>query len=699
MYQDEVLEQIKSQKLSGKAYKQIATFLATVNKADITDVHKILEQMQKEGTIFVDEFNRPFVVGEGNIQVGKISGTAKGFAFCMFEDKKKEDVFIAPSNLNGAMHSDKVIISIQKNKKDGRTEGTVLKILERGVKTLVGTIQVFQKFSFVTPDNKKIDKDVYIKKGYELGAKTGQKVFVTITDYSGKNLSGSVIEILGYAKNDINADVLSIARSYELIEEFSSPVLDMAKKLPQSVDASKYPNRLDLRKDIIFTIDGDDTRDYDDAVSLTKNGEFYILGVHIADVGEYVKRGSLIDQEAYDRGTSVYFPNAVLPMLPKELSNGICSLNPNVDRLTLSCIAKIDANGNVVDHKILESVIRSTERMTYGDVTKILNGDQKLCERYQNILPTLKLMEELNAILEKNRKQKGEIDFDLPEVKIKLDPETMEVVELNKKPRTVSERLIESFMLVANQVVAKQFCKLKIPFVYRIHEVPEPEKIEAFNSFVAPFGMSLHSQTPKLEPKDIQMFMNKIPTKEMRDIINSVLLRSMQKAKYSSECLGHFGLAMPFYCHFTSPIRRYPDLTIHRIIKDYIHGKITPESIKELKRFVIKASNQSSEREVLAQKAERDSDDYFKCRFMQNKVGQVFDAVIDSTTNFGFFVRLENTVEGLVGIGSLEGTNYEFNEKSLTLSNGITTYKIGDKVKVKLQNVNLEQRNIDFVLA
>lgn len=699
IFQDEVLSQITTQKLSGKAYKQVATFLATVNKADITSVHKVLQDMQNEGLIFVDKFNKLFVVGQKNILLGKINGNAKGFAFCVMEDKKLDDVFIAPANLNGAMHSDKVIISVQKNKSDGRTEGIVQKIVERGTKTLVGTIQVFQKFSFVTPDNKKIDRDVYIKKGYELGAKTGQKVFVTITDYDGKNLSGSVIEILGNSKNDIHADVLSIARSYELIEEFSKPVLDCAKLIPQSVDASKYPDRLDLRNDIIFTIDGDDTRDYDDAVSLVKNGEFYILGVHIADVGEYVKRGSLIDEEAYQRGTSVYFPNTVLPMLPKELSNGICSLNPNVDRLTLSCITKIDANGNIVDFKILESVIRSCERMTYGNVTKILNGDQGLCQRYQNILPTLNLMAELNEILEKNRREQGEIDFDLPEVKIKLDPVTMEVVELDKKPRTVSERMIESFMLVANQVVAKFFCKHQIPFVYRIHESPEPDKIEAFNNFVAPFGMKLTTKTPKIQPRDIQSFMNNIPTKQMRDIINGVLLRSMQKAKYSSECLGHFGLAMPFYCHFTSPIRRYPDLTIHRIIKDYIHHKISPDNAKELKRFVIRASAQSSEREVLAQKAERDSDDYFKCRYMQNKIGQVFDAVIDSVTNFGFFVRLENTVEGLVGIGSLEGTNFQFNEKSLTLSNGITTYKIGDKVKVKLQAVNLEQRNIDFVLV
>lgn len=699
MNQEEVILQIQSNKLSGKPYKQIATFLSTINKEDITHVHTILAEMQKEGLIFVDEFSKLYVVGEGNVKLGKINGNAKGFAFCVIDEKSTDDVFIAPSNLKGAMHSDKVIISVQKNKQDGRIEGVVQKIVERGVKTVVGTIQVFQKFSFVTPDNKKIGKDVFIKKGYEHGARTGQKVFVTILDYEGKSLTGSVIEILGNSKNDINADVLSIARSYELIESFSKPVLDMAKKIPQSVDANKYPNRLDLRRDIIFTIDGDDTKDYDDAVSLTKNGEFYILGVHIADVGEYVPRGCLIDQEAYERGTSVYFPNSVLPMLPKELSNGICSLNPNVDRLTLSCIAKIDKNGNVVDHKILESIINSTERMTYSNVTKILNGDKELCARYQKILPTLKLMEELNDILEKNRKSKGEINFEIPEAKITLDPQTLEVIDLKERPRTVSERLIESFMLVANQVVAEQFCKAQIPFVYRIHETPDPDKIEQFNNFVAPFGMNLTSKSAKLEPKDIQKFMDSIPTKDMKDIINGVLLRSMQKAKYSSQCQGHFGLAMPYYCHFTSPIRRYPDLTIHRIIKDYIHKKITPQTAKELKVFVNKSANQSSERELLAQKAERDADDYFKCRYMKNKIGEVFDAVIDSVTNFGFFVKLDNTVEGLVGISSLDGTNYQYNEKSLTLTNGITTYRIGQKVKVKLQNVNLEERNIDFVLA
>ena len=699
MDKENVYMQIKKQKLFGENVRYMSGALQKIYNLSGKEVGSIVNQLQDDGKIFVDQFGTVFEVGAKGIEVGTLNGNSKGFCFCVLEDQTKDDVFVANPNLNGALHGDRVIIRVQKNKTDGRQEGIVLKILKRGIKTLVGTIQVFEKFSFVVPDNKKIFKDVYVKKGMELGAKNGQKVFVSILSYEGKNLTGSVIEILGESQGDINADILSIARSYELIEEFSPSLLKFAKTLPQSVDATKYQNRLDLRNNIIFTIDGDDTKDYDDAVSLTKDGDYYILGVHIADVGEYVKRGSVLDDEAFERGTSVYFPNTVLPMLPKELSNGICSLNPGVDRLTLSCIAKIDKAGNIVDHRILESIICSKERMTYKNVTAILNGDQTLCERYKKIVPTLKLMQELNQILENVRKKNGEINFDIPEAQISLNPNTLEVVDIVQKPHTVSERMIESFMLVANQVVAEHFCKLSIPFVYRIHEAPDPDKIESFNNFVAPFGLCLQGKKQKLTPKEVQQFMEQITDEKLKDIINGVLLRSMQKAKYSSQCLGHFGLAMPYYCHFTSPIRRYPDLTIHRIIKDYLHKNLNTGTLRDLKQFVVTASTQSSERELLAQRAERDADDYFKCRFMQNKVGMQFDATIDSVTNFGFFVELDNTVEGLVSVTTLDGTGYEFNEKSLTLSNGLNTYKIGDKVKVTLQSVSLEERNMDFVLS
>lgn len=695
----EIALQIKKQKLEGKPKSLIEERLAKIFDIHISQMHRNIFEFEQSGDLFCDKKNKLYISNKLGLIKGTINGNSKGYAFLVPDDETLDDIFIAAHNLNNALHGDKVLVLPRQNERDGRTEGVVEKILERGLKTIVGTIKVFQKFCFVEPDNKKIFKDVYIKKGAEKNAKTGDKVFVRITGYDGKNLEGSVIEILGKDNGNVTTDVLSIIRSYELIENFSKPLLEECKKISQTVDASKYPERLDLRNEIIFTIDGDDTKDYDDAVSLKMDGENYILGVHIADVGEYVKKDSLLDEEAFERGTSSYFPNCVLPMLPKELSNGICSLNPKEDRLTLSCICKISPQGKVLQHLITESVICSIERMTYKNVTKIINGDAELCERYKKIVPTLKLMAKLNDILEKVRIARGEINFEIPEAQIELDPKTLEVVSLNKRPRTVSERLIESFMLTANEVVAEHFQKLGVPFVYRVHETPDDDRITAFNEFSAALGYKLKASGEELKPMDIQQFMAQIKDDETRDIINSVLLRSMKKAKYSNNCLGHFGLAAKYYCHFTSPIRRYPDLTIHRIIKDYINKRLDEKSIRELKQFVVKSSEQSSVREVLTQKAERDVDDYFKCRYMQKMIGAEFDATICSVTNFGFFVELENTVEGLVSIASLGGYNYQFNEKSLTLSNGIKRFSIGDKVKVKLVNVNLTERNIDFVLV
>ncbi len=695
---DKILTEIKKLNYSGKTKSFVQDKLCHIFHVHITEMNRLFFELEQDGELYVDTKNKVYLAKEMGLVKGKINGNSKGYAFCVPDDEKQEDIFIPAHNLHDALHGDSVLV--QKNyDRDGRGEGVVLKILERGLKTVVGTIKVFQKFAFVEPDNKKIAKDVYIQKGAEKNAKTGDKVFVRITNYDGRNLTGSVIEILGKDNGNIITDVLAIIRGYELIEEFSKPLLEECKKIPQTVDVSKYPDRLDLRKEIIFTIDGDDTKDYDDAVSLKMDGENYILGVHIADVGEYVKRDTLLDEEAFERGTSSYFPNCVLPMLPKELSNGICSLNPNEDRLTLSCICKISPQGKILEHIIKESVICSVERMTYKNVTKIINGDTELCERYKRIVPTLKMMAELNDILEKVRIARGEINFEIPEPQIVLNPKTLEVESLDKRPRTVSERLIESFMLVANEVVAEHFQKLGVPFVYRVHETPEDERITAFNDFAAALGYKLKPSGNELKPMDIQKFMADIKDDETRQIINGVLLRSMKKAKYSNICMGHFGLAAKYYCHFTSPIRRYPDLTIHRIIKDYLHKKLNEKSIAELKRFVVKSSEQSSVREVLTQKAERDVDDYFKCRYMKNRVGEVFDATICSVTNFGFFVELENTVEGLVSIASLRGSNYQFNEKSLILSNGITRFRIGQRVKVKLLSVNLVERNIDFELV
>ncbi|MBO7508194.1 MAG: VacB/RNase II family 3'-5' exoribonuclease [Clostridia bacterium] len=492
MDKENILMQIKRQKFSGLNKNAVAGRLAKMYGIDIDEIYDLLQSLEDDGSVFCDRKNKLFITDELGFVKGKINGNAKGFAFLVPEDETKEDVFIANFNLHDAMHGDTVLVSVKTNDRDGRSEGVVEKILERGIKTIVGTIKVFQKFCFVEPDNKKIFKDVFIRRGDEKNAQTGDKVFVRITSFDGKNMTGSVIEVLGQDNGNVNTDVLAIVRSYELIEEFSKPLLESCKKIPQSVDASKYPDRLDLRNEIIFTIDGDDTKDYDDAVSLKMDGENYILGVHIADVGEYVKRDTMLDEEAFERGTSVYFPNSVLPMLPKELSNGICSLNPHEDRLTLSCICKISPEGKILEHLIAESVICSVHRMTYKNVTKIIDGDEELCAKYTDIVPTLNLMAKLNDILEKVRIARGEINFEIPEAQIVLNPKTLEVESLQKKPRTVSERLIESFMLVANEVVAEHFQKLGVPFVYRIHEKPNMDKIASFNDFAGALGYHLN---------------------------------------------------------------------------------------------------------------------------------------------------------------------------------------------------------------
>lgn len=624
---------------------------------------------------------------------GKLVGNQKGYAFLVPENST-DDVFIPASALNGAIHGDKVLASVHTYGE--KTEGRVIKIVEHTLKTIVGQIQVFKGFAFVVPDNKKITKDVFVKKYDIKNAVNGDKVVVQITNFDGKKLEGVVSEVLGPNNQNPLTDVLSIVRSYDLIEEFSSEVENQAQKVA-SLDISKQINkRVDYRNVLTITIDGDDSKDFDDAVSLEKDGENFILGVHIADVGEYVKLGSILDKEAFNRGTSVYFPNLVLPMLPEIISNGSCSLVENEDRLTLSCVMTINPNGKVIDHKICESVIKSNNRMTYNKVTKILQGDTKLCNTYSHLIPMLENMQQLCLILEKVKKQNGSLDFDIPEPKIIVDPVTLELIDLVKRPRTISERMIESFMVIANETVAEHFQKLKIPFVYRVHEKPDVDKLRDFNDFVSVLGLSL-SETD-VKPKDVAEFLKKVENNPMKDVVNKVLLRAMQKAKYSPQCLGHFGLASTYYCHFTSPIRRYPDLTIHRIIKEYLRGQIDDAEKKKLANFVVEASNQSSETEVSAQQAERDVDDYFKARFMKDKLGEEYDGVISGVMSFGLFIELENTVEGFVPVETLSGSNFVYNPKSLKLSNGIKSYKLGDKVRVKVSSVNLSERRVNFGL-
>lgn len=687
------LKQIDKYNLNFLTKKTLIGRLAGLNNKKNEEIEILINNLLESGDLFVVSKGKLATSSKLGYVKGEIVGNKNGFAFLIREDGE-DDVFIANHNLKGAMHQDIVVAKINKATKGKKCDGEVVKIIDHKLKTLVGKIEIFKNFAFVVPDNKKIFKDVFISKKDILNAKNGDKVFVKITSFEGKNLTGKVIESLGYDDGSFNTDVLSIIRSYELIEKFNNEVLQEAKNISQQLSPSQIKGRLDLRKEIIFTIDGDDSKDFDDAVSIDYDNGFYTLGVHIADVGEYVKMGSALDKEAFERGTSAYFPNMVLPMLPVELSNGICSLNPKQDRLSLSCIMKIDKQGNVVEHKIAESVINSCERMTYNNVTKILQGDPELNKTYSHIVEKLKIMEELTYILEKVRKDRGAVDFDIPEPKIILDSKNEEVDVLIKRPRTISERLIESFMLIANETIAKHFNNLKIPFVYRVHEKPEEAKLKSFNSFVA--GLNLHLSLNDLSSKSMQEFLSKLDGLDVKEVVNKVLLRCMQKAKYSPTCLGHFGLAATDYCHFTSPIRRYPDLTIHRIIKQWLHKELDSSNLKSLKKFVIESSTKSSEREVLAEKAERDVDDYYKARYMQKHIGESFDGVISSVTNFGLFVELDNTVEGFVSIESLPGTNYLFNPDALRLSNNDNKFTMGDKVKVVVSSVILDERKVNF---
>ena len=689
------VKQIKQYKLELLTKKTLITRLCGLNNKKSVEIEKLIDEMIDDGLLIANNKGKISLVSSLGYVKGKLVGNKNGFAFLIREDGE-EDVFIPNCNLKGAMHEDTVLVKTKPSEKGRSQEGEVVKILKHNLKTVVGKIEVFKNFAFVVPDNKKIFKDVFIPKKDINGAINGSKVYVEIVGFEGKNLTGKVVENLGLDDGSFNTDVLSIIRSYELIEKFPKQVIEQADMLNKPISQSQINNRLDLRKEIIFTIDGDDSKDFDDAVSICYKDGIYTLGVHIADVGEYVKYRSPLDEEAFNRGTSVYFPNMVLPMLPESLSNGICSLNPKQDRLTLSCIMDINEQGEVVSHKICESVINSNERMTYNNVTKILQGDEELCKRYSNILDSLKTMEKLTLILEKVRKNRGAVDFDIPEPKILLDEQNEEVEVLIKRPRTISERLIESFMLIANETVAKHFNDLKIPFVYRVHEKPEEAKLKNFNSFAS--SLDMHLSLDDLSPKSIQNFLAKLENSEIKEVINKVLLRCMQKAKYSPQCLGHFGLAAKDYCHFTSPIRRYPDLTIHRIIKEYLHQELTTNEVSKLKAFVIESSNRSSEREILAEKAERDVDDYYKARYMQKHIGESFEGIISGVTNFGLFVELDNTVEGFVSVTDLQGVNYVYDEALLRLTNGTTTYTFGQKVKIVVASVILDERKVNFIL-
>ncbi len=672
-----------------------------IPKGDMKEFYKILESLEREGILIRNNKDKYGLIKSDYLIVGTLQGNEKGFGFVIPKDKTKEDIFIPAENINSAMNGDTVVANLLKRQESGRRqEGEIVRILERANTTIIGTFEDNGNFGFLIPDDHKLAYDIFIPKSQINGAKDRQKVVVEVTRWpeSRRNPEGKVIEIIGYL-TEKGTDILSIVKQFKLPTEFPPKVQQFAESVPLFLTDKDIEGRTDLRDLKTFTIDGADAKDFDDAVSIeiSPNGN-YKLGVHIADVGHYVRYNAPIDREAYLRGNSVYLLDRVIPMLPHELSNGICSLNPNQDRLTLSVFMEIDKKGNVVDHKILEAVINSKKRCVYDDVSDYLeNDDEKAKEKLNLILTELKQMEELMYILNEKRERRGSIDFDFPETYIELD-ENGNPIDVGKAERRIANRLIEEFMLVCNETIAEEFHWAEIPFLYRIHEEPNPEKMAEFAKFIHNFGYSLKGQ--EIHPKELQLLTREIKGKKEEIVISTLLLRSMKKAIYSSESEGHFGLAAKFYCHFTSPIRRYPDLVIHRIIKDYLKGKLNYDRQNQLEKTLPEIAEHTSMTERRAEEAEREVEDLKKAQYMAERIGEEFDGLVSSVTNFGLFVQLDNTIEGLVHFNNMEDDFYRFDEENYYIIGERTNriYRLGDQVRIEVIGADVGKRNIDFRL-
>lgn len=634
---------------------------------------------------------------------GIFVGHAKGFGFVELLDENGEDIYIPEEETGGAFHGDKVQVALKKENKPGkRREGRVIKVLERGTREIVGTFQESAGFGFVVPDNQRFLRDIFIQKENFLGARNQDKVVVEIRDYGTRKRSpeGKIIQVLGNSEEK-GIDVLSVAKSCGLPMEFPEKVLNQAERIRESLNEGDFYGRLDLRDVPMVTIDGEDAKDLDDAVSLSKEGNLFHLGVHIADVSNYVQYSSALDREALKRGTSVYLVDRVIPMLPKKLSNGICSLNAGEDRLALSCLMDIDEKGKVVSHGIAETVIHVNERMTYTDVKKILRKeDQQLAERYREFLPMFFQMEELSALLRKRRKKRGAIDFDFPESKIELD-ENGKPVRIYPYEQNVATRIIEDFMLAANETVAQEYAQAGIPFVYRTHDTPDMEKMEPVLELVHRAGVKVKKSKEEIRPKEVQKILKELEGKDSEDFFSRLILRSMKQAKYTTECTGHFGLAARYYCHFTSPIRRYPDLQIHRIIKENLRGKMTEAKMSHYEEILDEVARQSSATERRAEEAERETIKMKKAEYMENQIGEIFEGVISGVTDWGLYVELPNTVEGLVHVNSLMDDYYVYDSVHYTLTGEKKkrSFAIGQKVKVRVAQADARERTVDFVLA
>ncbi len=691
----------KAEKKSGKKSSRKAEKKSEKKRRSLYQPQKSTSKNKKKNkyTEWEDWSQRGLHSGE-EYATGTYIGHMKGFGFVDIEGEE-EDIFIPESQTHGAMDKDTVQIIIFPNKSGKRREGTVVKILEHGISQVIGSYQRSNSFGFVLSDNPRFASDVFIPQADSMGAVTGDKVVAEIVDYGSKNKNpqGRVVEILGNI-NQPGTDILAIAKSYGLPTEFPEKVVKQAERVKDELIEGDYQGRLDLRDWTVVTIDGEDAKDLDDGISLTKEGDVYHLGVHIADVSNYVQAGSAMDKEALKRGTSVYLVDRVIPMLPKRLSNGICSLNQGEPRLTLSCLMDIDSKGKVISHQIAETVICVNERMTYTDVKNIIERTDKLAmERYEGLIPMFDLMAELSAQLRRRRKRRGSIDFDFPECKIYLNSQGRPV-EIKPYEQNVATRLIEDFMLLANETVAKEFCKKKIPFVYRTHEEPDPEKIESLLTFLHGQGISVQKSKENISPKEIQKLLRSIQDTPEEALISRMALRTMQQAKYTTDCVGHFGLAAKYYCHFTSPIRRYPDLQIHRIIKDELRGRMNLEKKQKYAMILDDVARQSSAMERRAEEAERETEKLKKAEYMLTHIGEEFAGVVSGVTAWGLYVELPNTIEGLVHVTSLRDDFYNYDEETRSLIGEMTghRYVMGQQVKVRVMEVDTYLKTIDFII-
>lgn len=703
-FMEKLLSFMKEEAYKPLTVQELEEMLNITEAEEFKELVKALVALEEKGLIVRTRSDRYGIPEKMNLIKGKISAHAKGFAFLLPEDTSLSDVFIPPNELNTAMNGDIVMVRLNSQSSGSRQEGTVIRILERAIQRVVGTYTETRNFGFVIPDDKRITSDIFIPKNGKNGAAEGHKVVVKLTSYpEGRmNAEGEVETILGH-KNDPGIDILSVIHKHGLPGEFPADAMEQASSTPDTIDEKDLKDRRDLRDQVIVTIDGADAKDLDDAVTVTKLDDgSYKLGVHIADVSHYVTENSPIDKEALERGTSVYLVDRVIPMIPHRLSNGICSLNPKVDRLTLSCEMTINSQGQVTEHEIFQSVIKTTERMTYSDVNKILvDDDEELKQKYEPLVPMFKDMERLAQILRDKRMDRGAVDFDFKEAKVLVDDEGA-VKDVVIRERSVAEKLIEEFMLVANETVAEHFHWMNVPFIYRIHEEPNAEKLQKFLEFVTTFGYVVKGTAGNIHPRELQSILDAVRDRPEETVISTVMLRSMKQAKYDPQSLGHFGLSTEFYTHFTSPIRRYPDLTVHRLIRTYlINGKVDEATQEKWAERLPDIAEHTSSMERRAVDAERETDDLKKAEYMLDKIGEEFDGMISSVTNFGMFVELPNTIEGLVHVSFMTDDYYRFDEQHFAMIGERTgnVFRIGDEITVKVVDVNKDERNIDFEIV